>query len=50
MFDLNYSGTLIDLVWSLWMGWGVMVPILALWRPTNWRISGGKLVPVKLLR
>lgn len=50
MFSLQYSGTLIDLVWSLWLAWGVMVPIMALWRSTNWRISGGKLAPVQLSR
>lgn len=50
MFGLYYSGTLIDLVWSLWLAWGVMVPIIALWRSTNWRISGGKLAPVQLSR
>ncbi len=50
MFDLIFFGTAIDLIWSLWLGWGVMVPIMGLWRSAHWRISGGKLVPVSLRR
>ncbi len=50
MFDLTYSGTLIDLGWSLWLGWGIMVPVMALWRPSKWRISGGKLAPIQASR
>ncbi|MFQ5846742.1 MAG: hypothetical protein ACE5IQ_03600 [Candidatus Methylomirabilales bacterium] len=50
MFDLHYSGTLVDLAWSLWMGWGIMVPLVGLWHSSTWRISGGKRVPLPVSR
>ncbi len=50
MFDLTYTGTLVDMAWSFWMGWGIMVPVMGLWRSTNWRISGGKRVPIQASR
>ncbi len=53
MFDLSYSGTVLSLAWSLWMGWGIMVPIVLgtvvsfQLEGLGWKVDSNPASPVK---